>query len=607
MVTIGVVVAAIDGHHIGSAGAGCANGIGGSRTGGTSNTSGVPLKADEFVGAERHGDTLTQIITATNGGHGDGVAGVGVEADNRITEVGSGCRSGSGESVLGVTVAYLKITGDNAQCGRVLPCNVRCTCCGSDIEVLQTGTSGSGLKGDIIHISIPRTGGAHGTDGHKAALASIGAQGHLKLIKDGIGAHIHSGNLHKGVVVVGVAHHTHLKHGTVAGAGRPSPETHLEVANRIGIGVDARHHYDLVVAVSACGDTVVPIKAAGAAGGVIVGRSTAHIRIAKIGRAVVQASPAVSESMARTATCGIIFKVLKEWKRVEVVAGGTELFGEEHTGVPCIAKRGHPHHICRVISTAHNAIRGVVNDIGVNGDSGRVDLNQPTAGRTSLNPREVERMRSDVAKHQIARTRAGRLHKLNVVDSTWRGGTATGVIGPGKHQTIGASAGNEKFLIIVLPGGLQIQLVSTAEADEACGQRSRAPVVGTGAACGVLARRWVESGRGQENPNVVVVALAIALPIIGDHVASRTEREFLIGIHKRNRINSVGVCGAVVVGDVEALRTSVVCSGSNKPFVGLGTVSKHPSRRVVYALEVARVAKRLTLRYPWHDKHRDHE
>ena len=104
--------------------------------------------------------------------------------------------------------------------------------------------------------------------------------------------------------------------------------------------------------------------------------------------------------------------------------------------------------------------------------------------------------------------------------------------------------------------------------------------------------------RSQENTDVVVIAFAIAFPVVGDVIAAGIQSEFLIGIDEDGGAVSVIARDTVVVGDVKTLGAAVVGGGADEPFVGLGTVHKNPSGGVGVAVEVAGIVECLTIRYP---------
>ena len=156
-----------------------------------------------------------------------------------------------------------------------------------------------------------------------------------------------------------------MEHGAVAGAATLGPETQLQRGDRIDVGVDARQHYALVVAIGAGGSSVVPIQAAAATRGVVVGAATAHIGVAEILRAVVQTAPAVNPCMVVAATRGDTFIGLKAHgirQTVEIVAlradGAVDVFA--HAGA---ALCGHSIGILRIGSQPSDGIRVVGNII----------------------------------------------------------------------------------------------------------------------------------------------------------------------------------------------------------------------------------------------------
>ena len=171
----------------------------------------------------------------------------------------------------------------------------------------------------------------------------------------------------EGVDVIGVGHHTHLKHGIVAGAAGTCPEGELHGVDGMDIGVKTRKDDGLIVTIGARGGAAIPVEVARAA----VGGSAAHIGVAEIGRAVVDVVPAGNLRPYGGRTGGHVFKAVGVRQAVEIDTGRADVALDKCTG-GAGALRSHRIVVRRVGREPGKrvaAIREVGDRVGAQDDS----------------------------------------------------------------------------------------------------------------------------------------------------------------------------------------------------------------------------------------------
>ena len=119
----------------------------------------------------------------------------------------------------------------------------------------------------------------------------------------------------------------------VACAAGLGPEREAEVLEGIHGSIDTGEHDDLVVAVSAGGGGIVPVEAAAAGMGV---SAAAHVGVAEILGAVVEAVPAVDKNVGGAAAGGGDavggFEAHGDGEGVGSVAEGADAASDKHAG-----------------------------------------------------------------------------------------------------------------------------------------------------------------------------------------------------------------------------------------------------------------------------------
>ena len=159
---------------------------------------------------------------------------------------------------------------------------------------------------------------------HAWSRNGISAERHLYLGPDGAGECDGVDPLESGYIGR-VAQDTNLEGGSVAGAAGGDPERELHRVHGVDRGVDARQHDALVVAIGAGGGGVIPIETLGSAGGMVVRAAAAHIGVAAVAGAVVQAAPAGDKGRPCGAGTGAVaFQIVVPRQRVNQAAAGAE-------------------------------------------------------------------------------------------------------------------------------------------------------------------------------------------------------------------------------------------------------------------------------------------
>ena len=119
------------------------------------------------------------------------------------------------------------------------------------------------LEGEVVDIGIPCRSRTVGTQGHIAAVAGVAVQVGCVFGPVGVafGVHVDGGHGLEGGDVGRVGHHTHGEDGTVVGAAGLGPELQAQAVDAV-VAANAGQHHDLVVAVGAGVDGVVPVETA---------------------------------------------------------------------------------------------------------------------------------------------------------------------------------------------------------------------------------------------------------------------------------------------------------------------------------------------------------
>ena len=252
-------------------------------------------------------------------------------------------------------------------------------------------------------------------------------------------------------------------------------------------------------------------------------------------------------------------KVVGIRQRIDEVAGSPEGIGRPETGVTGTADGTNREGVRCVGRQVLGGIEGVGKEITV-----AFELQFPIGLLTTSSPHEVGTGLQCVDS-QVLGLRAGELSKDNIVDSSRRRGATTCVIGPHKHQIIGAcihvESGN-----LGLPVALEIHLATKVDPT---GRSGVGVVVSTGATVRRMASRELERHRGNPCTQVVVAAFAICLPIETDgHIDTIVDRECTVSVAKLGSGVRIGVSCSIVVGDVERGGTGAGCCRADTPLVG---------------------------------------
>ena len=268
-------------------------------------------------GAEEVAGPVAGVAGAADGAHADGVGG-------RCSKVGE--RHAGGVDHYGCVVVKLVLPlGGAARFGPHDGGAVLAD--GRGAEAANLGARGEVVEGDVVNIGIPGRSGTVGLDGDVLAVAVIGCQRHFNLSPSGAGGHGDGVNAHKAGGVGGVGHNAYLENRNVAGRGSAGPEVELEAAG-VGAVVNRRQSDNLVVAVGAGGGAGIPVQALGTTGGVVVGGRRADIRIAEVGGAVVEVSPAGCKGSAGAGCGSLVLEVLS------VGQGNRAAHGAEGVALP---------------------------------------------------------------------------------------------------------------------------------------------------------------------------------------------------------------------------------------------------------------------------------
>lgn len=439
---------------------------------------------------------------------------------------------------------------------------------GGDIghsHILHTGALGLDRKHQVVHRGVPSRAGTHGLDGHKLAVAGKGGEGCNVFIPDGVAANGHGAHLLEGGDIGGVAHHANLEDRIVGGRRGLGPHSHLQGVDGINIGIHCGEDDAVVVAIGARGGAGAPVKALGAAYGVVVARGTANIGITHIAGAVVEVVPAVGPSFVGGVVAGssLCLEVLRVGQAVEGDAEGAEADRGGHAGVVAAADGIHFGQVGGVGGEAcqHDGIFVCVEDHfhGVF-HIGDHPLGLGAAGH----PADGGIGGGDVAGRHLLCARAGVLAQGDVVDAGAGVGAVAAVVGPAEDKSVGAGGSDVEGARQGVPGAGAVK--ERAQADPAS-HILVAEVVGAGLSVGCRgAAGYFCIGGRDEGTQVVVVALARAFPVeaVGDF-AGRGHYEVADSVGEHGGVLVIGGGGSAILRDIHGVGSAVSGGSAHSP------------------------------------------
>ena len=312
---------------------------------------------------------------------------------------------------------------------------------------LHTGAIWCHLQLEVVHIGIPVVV-HHTLDGHKGAVAGVAVQADDKVAIGGVGDG-HRAHPLEGVDVVGVGHHAHFDDGR-SGAALVGPERDLQRVDGVYRGVHIGHHQAGVRAVARTRGGGVPIHVLATAGGVVVARPRGYIRVIIL-VGVGAACPAVDEVGAAGAGGRRHLKVHHVRQRVHGSAVGEYRHLAHHARVAGAADACNAHSVVGIAVQQRERLQSVGSGEGGKHRAARREAHQPFGGFARFGPRRVKRVRRHVGIVDSHRTSTGGLGHDDVVDGSRRIGAHRAVVGPGKHQPVGARGHYVKIRCEILP------------------------------------------------------------------------------------------------------------------------------------------------------------
>ena len=236
-----------------------------------------------------------------------------------------------------------------------------------------------------------------------------------------------------------------MEHRVVAGAGRSGPETQLQGVEGIDVGVHARQHHALIVAIGARSGGEIPVEVAAAT----VGRGAAHVGVAERGSAVVEVVPAGNLGTHTAGASAEAFETIAVGQAVDSCAQRADTSSDGHT----VARRtliGYRIVVQRVGRKPGESVRAV-HQVG----DGVGTQNDGETGAAVGIPADSHLVKTGIGSH-IKRNIAPFIGQENIVNGHIGGGRRTRAF-DGNEVTIASVVGKRNCIQHPVSGNSRVR------------------------------------------------------------------------------------------------------------------------------------------------------